>query len=158
MKRVVRWHLSAVVEWLSLLCIFIQQSVNSCLLQVQILLTVGWMFTMVRTSEYDLHWSNKLTSFRRSTVPQKQFFFFIIISKVTYTEMHSSPKLKTLLFLKLQLEFWDQICGAHTILGKIQNLGVLEFSEQNVLVFHCRKILYFHFTYIFSLVLIYCNH
>ena len=41
--------------------------------------------------------------------------------------------------------------------AKIQNVGGLEFSEENNLVFHWRKISYFVFTYIFQLVLLFIS-
>ena len=39
--------------------------------------------------------------------------------------------------------------------GKIQNLGGPKLSEEKNLVFHWRKISYFHFTYIYLMYIIY---
>ena len=64
------------LQWLSLLHNFIQLSLNSGSLQVQILLTMCWRFAMVRISD---NWEIRLNTFCKSTIPQKQFIIIIII-------------------------------------------------------------------------------
>ena len=51
----------AVVQWLSLLHNFIQQSLNSGSAQVEILLAVCWRFAMVRSSDNGPGWNNHIT-------------------------------------------------------------------------------------------------
>ena len=81
----------AVVQRLSLLHNFIQQSLNSGSAQARILLEACRRLAMVRISEIRLY------AFRRSAIPQKQFIIIIIIIIIKDTSTKSS---------KLQMLKW----------------------------------------------------
>ena len=70
------------------------------------------------------------------------------LSKVTYSQVHSSSVLKALLFQSFQ---WISATGFAELMQFIQNVGVPELSEEKNLVFHWRKISHFiSFSFIFS--------
>ena len=72
--------------------------------------------------------------------------------KVTYSQVHGSPVLKTLLY-RVSSEFLRQDPQSSYSFGKIQNVGETELSEEKKLALHWRKTSYFVFIYIFPLVL-----
>ena len=65
-------------------------------------------------------------------------------SKVTYSQVHGSPVLKTLL-LQVSSELLRQDSQSSYSFGKIQNVGETELSQEKKLVFHWRKTSYFVF-------------
>ena len=67
------------VGWLSLLHNFNQQSQNSGFAQAQTMLTVCWIFLIVRISDHGPGLEIRLNTFCQSTIPQKQFIIIIII-------------------------------------------------------------------------------
>ena len=73
----------AVVQWLSLLHNFIQQSLNSGSPQIQILLVACQRFEMVRI--YDNAWLEiRLNALCQSTIPHKQFIIIFITTSQYY--------------------------------------------------------------------------
>ena len=99
------------MQWLLLLCQFIQQSLNSSFGQVQILLKMCWKFAIVRGSDNGSGWKEDLTLFICQLFHKISFYPFFIYFKIV---LHSLVEIKDVMS--------DYLTNPH------QNVKICNFS------------------------------